>query len=44
MDTGSLVAIDVHAHATISLRHVEDPAKKAMQEAASQYFKDEANA
>ncbi|HTK06405.1 MAG TPA: amidohydrolase family protein [Ktedonobacteraceae bacterium] len=41
MDTSNLVAIDVHTHATISQRQPEDPAKKAMQEAAAQYFKEE---
>src|ERR1700742_211962 len=41
MDTKNLVAIDVHTHATVSIRQLEDPAKKAMQDAVVAYFKEE---
>ncbi len=41
MDINNVVAIDVHTHAEVSSRISDDPLWQAMQEASTQYFKDE---
>src|SRR5437660_12278079 len=41
MDIKNLVAIDVHTHAEVSSRISDDPMWQAMQEASTQYFKNE---
>src|SRR2546425_10218353 len=41
MDINNVVAIDVHTHAEVSNRISDDPLWQAMQEASTQYFKDE---
>src|SRR6266478_4630375 len=41
MDIKNVVAIDVHTHAEVSERIPDDPMRRAMQEAASGYFKGE---
>ncbi len=41
MDIESLVAIDVHTHAEVSSRILDDPSWKAFEEASEDYFKDE---
>src|SRR5437764_13703950 len=41
MDIKNLLAIDVHTHAEVSNRISDDPLWQAMQEASTQYFKNE---
>ena len=43
MDVKNLIAIDVHTHAEVSSRLPADPLWKAMQEASTDYFKNEQN-
>jgi uncharacterized protein len=39
MNVKELVAIDVHTHAEVSSRILDDPGRQALQEASAQYFK-----
>ena len=41
MDIKNLVAIDVHTHAEVSERVSDNPLWEAMQQASTEYFKNE---